>query len=168
MTFGSTGAVVSLLPVRILEIILEIANPAMPRNDSTRTTSWCRRPLPPLTRPRSRIRQCCPLLIRASLIFAKRDIARSMHCQVSASILDKTIPVLLVRILIRAAPIARLSAAAASHYSAGIWHQGRSARRSVDEGVARRVRGAVRCGGHAAGSAVQGSDSHTRCHAGRG
>jgi len=90
MTFGSTGAVVSLLPARILDIILDIANPAMPRNDSTRTTSWCRRPLPPLTRPRSRIRQCCPLLIRASLIFAKRDIARSMHCRASASILDKT------------------------------------------------------------------------------
>src|SRR3984957_1368718 len=97
MTFGSPGAVDSLLPVRILDI----ANPARPRNDSTRTTSWCRRPLPPLTRPRSRIRQCCPLLIRASLIFAKRDIACSMHCQVSASILDKAMPVRLVRILIR-------------------------------------------------------------------
>ena len=35
MTFGSPGAVDRLLPVRILDI----ANPAMPRNDSSRTTS---------------------------------------------------------------------------------------------------------------------------------
>jgi len=149
MTFGSPVAVDSWLPFRILDI----ANPANPRNDSTRTTSWCRRPLPPLTNPRSRIRQCCPLLMRASLIFAKRDIARSMHCGASASILDKPSCFRWSNID-SAAPVARLSAAAASRCSPGIWHQRRSARRSVDEGVARGIRGAVRRGGHAAGSAA--------------
>jgi len=49
----------------------EMMNPKTPRHESSSMTSWCLRPLPPFTRPRSRIRQYRPLLMRASRLFAK-------------------------------------------------------------------------------------------------
>jgi hypothetical protein len=59
--------------------ILFVPNRMIPRHDSSKTSSWCLSPLPPFTNPRSRIRQRRPLLIRVSLMFAKRHIAHRMH-----------------------------------------------------------------------------------------
>lgn len=70
----------------------------MPRHDSSKISSWCLKPLPPFTSPRSRIKQYRPLLMRTILVCAKLVIMWSMHCRKIASILDNSIrpPVLSV------------------------------------------------------------------------